>query len=210
MRLNTASDIFRSSLHHNATTPCSAFGTDVDDPVGRLDHIEIMLDHNHGITRFHKALQDLNQLLDVGKVQACCGFVQQIQSSPGRTFPQFSREFHALSFPAGKSWRRLTELHVLQTNIAQRLKQLFDLWKAFEELHPIPNFQVEHISDAVIAKLDLQRFVIESSSLTHRAGDPDIRQKIHFQLGRTMAFTRFAATVFNIETETSLFVASHF
>ena len=169
-----------------------------------------MLDHNHSVARFHEALQHFNQLLDVGKVQPCCGFVQQIQSAPGRSFPQFSREFHALSFTAGKSGRSLPELHVLQTNIAQRLEQLFDLGKAFEELHRIPNFQVEHIRDAMIAKLHFQRFVIESSPFTHRAGDPDIRQKIHFQLSRTVAFTRFATTVFNIEAETSLFVAPQF
>jgi hypothetical protein len=41
----------------------AAFGTDVDDPVGGLDHFEIVLDHHHGVALLDQLVQHLTQRL---------------------------------------------------------------------------------------------------------------------------------------------------
>jgi hypothetical protein len=39
-------------------SPLSALRSQVDDPVGRLDYVEFMFDHYHGVTQVAQALQD--------------------------------------------------------------------------------------------------------------------------------------------------------
>ena len=40
-------DFFRRALDHDRTAARTAFGTEVDDPVDGLDHVQIVLDHQH-------------------------------------------------------------------------------------------------------------------------------------------------------------------
>src|SRR5262245_9230650 len=47
----------------------AALGPEVDDPVGLLDHVEVVLDHEHGVPGVDEALQHLEQLLDVGEME---------------------------------------------------------------------------------------------------------------------------------------------
>ena len=47
----------------------TALGSEIDDPVGRLDDIEIVLDYHHGITLVAQSLQNEQQLRDIVKMQ---------------------------------------------------------------------------------------------------------------------------------------------
>ena len=50
----------------------------VDHPVGGLDDVQVVFDHQHGVARVGEALQDVEQLLDVGEVQAGGRLVQDV------------------------------------------------------------------------------------------------------------------------------------
>ncbi len=45
-------------------------GPEVDDPVGRLDDVEVVLDDEDGVAAVDEPMEDLEQLLDVGEVEA--------------------------------------------------------------------------------------------------------------------------------------------
>ena len=51
-----------------ATTP-STLGArprpQIDDPIGRLDHFQIVLDNEHGTAGIHQAAQDMKEFLYV-------------------------------------------------------------------------------------------------------------------------------------------------
>ena len=53
-----------------------------------------------------------------------------------------------------------------------------------------------------------QRRVIATMALAHRAGDPDVGQKIHFQLGRAVALAGLAAAAADVEAEPARLVAA--
>jgi hypothetical protein len=57
----------------------SALRPQVDDPIRRLDDVEVVLDHDHGVALVAEAVQDVEQMLDVVKVQADSGFVEDIE-----------------------------------------------------------------------------------------------------------------------------------
>ncbi|MBN8999180.1 MAG: hypothetical protein J0H54_07235, partial [Rhizobiales bacterium] len=48
----------------------AAFRAEIDDPVGRLDDLEIVLDHDHAVALVDQRMQHLEQLGDVVEVQA--------------------------------------------------------------------------------------------------------------------------------------------
>jgi len=48
--IGVSSRFIRSSRHHDLITLVAPFGSEVDDPVGATDHIEVVLNH-------HKAAQ---------------------------------------------------------------------------------------------------------------------------------------------------------
>ena len=62
----------------------AALGAEVDDPVGLLDHVEVVLDHEHRVARVHQPLQHLEQLLDVGEVEAGRRLVEDVERPPSR------------------------------------------------------------------------------------------------------------------------------
>ena len=76
-------DGFGRAGDHDLPSPISAFRPEVDDPVGGLDHVEVVLDDDHRVARVDQAVENLEQLLDVGKVQAGRRLVEQVNSLAG-------------------------------------------------------------------------------------------------------------------------------
>ena len=54
-------------------TCLAAFGAEIDDPVGLLDHVEVVLDHQHRVPGVDEPLEHFEQLLDVGEMEPVVG-----------------------------------------------------------------------------------------------------------------------------------------
>src|SRR3546814_43206 len=94
-----SSDVCSSDLDDLAALD-SAFGAKVDDPVGGLDDVEVMLDHHHGIALFHQRVEHLQQLADVFEVEAGGGFVQYVERVAGGAAAEFLGKLHPLRLAA--------------------------------------------------------------------------------------------------------------
>ena len=105
-------DVLRCPLcdHHAAARP--ALGTHVNDPVRRLDHVEIVLDDDDRIALVDKAIDDAEQLADVLEMQPGGWLVEDVHRATGRPLLQFGRQLHTLRLSAGQRRRRLTQPHV--------------------------------------------------------------------------------------------------
>ena len=57
-----AQDLLGRAARHHLAALLAAFRTHVDDPVGRLDHVQLMLDHHHRVAQIHQPLQHVQQL----------------------------------------------------------------------------------------------------------------------------------------------------
>jgi hypothetical protein len=80
--------------------PVAALGSQVDQPVGDLDDVEVVLDDQDRVAGIHQALQHFDQLVDVGGVQAHRRLIQHIQRPPGGAAGELLRELDALGFAA--------------------------------------------------------------------------------------------------------------
>src|SRR6202035_706061 len=95
----------------------AAVGAEVDDVVGGLDDVEVVLDDDDGVPAVHQAAQHAEQLADVLEVQAGGGLVQHVDGPAGGPALQFGRELDPLGFPAGQGGRGLAEADVTQADV---------------------------------------------------------------------------------------------
>jgi hypothetical protein len=70
VRAFVARELFRRPLRDQLPAAASTFRTEIDDPIGLGDQIQIVLDHNHRMTSIHQALQHLHQPPHVRHVQS--------------------------------------------------------------------------------------------------------------------------------------------
>src|SRR5690606_39751666 len=76
-------DVFGRSGGDDGTAPMAALGPEVDDPVGGLDHVQVVLDHHHRVAVVAQPVQHGQQVLDVMEVQAGRGLVEDVQGAAG-------------------------------------------------------------------------------------------------------------------------------
>ena len=77
----------------------AAFRPQIDDPVGGLDHVQVMLDDHDGVALIAQLMQHRQQLLDIGEVQAGGRFVEDIQRLAGAALRQLARQRRCASPP---------------------------------------------------------------------------------------------------------------
>ncbi len=126
--------LFGSPFCNHATAVVPPFGPQVDNPVCRLDDIEIVLDDDDRVTGIHQPVQDLQQFLHVGDMQADRWLVQDVESAAGGAPRQFLRQLDALRLAAAQRRRRLPEMDVTQADIPQSLELALDTRNILKEL----------------------------------------------------------------------------
>src|SRR5579859_2555461 len=85
-------DLLGRALGDDLAAGLAAFGAEVDDVVGRLHDVEVVLDDDDRVPRVDEAVQDLEELLDVGEVEAGRRLVEDVQRPAGRAPRQLGRE----------------------------------------------------------------------------------------------------------------------
>ena len=83
-------DLLGRALRDDAAAAFAAFGAEVDDPVGLLDHVEVVLDDQDGVAEVGEAIQDVEQFFYVVEVQAGGGLVQNVERAAGLAARKFA------------------------------------------------------------------------------------------------------------------------
>src|SRR5207245_8898046 len=95
-----ARDLLGRAGGDNFAAAIAALRPQIDDPVGVADDVEVVLDHHDGVAGLHQAVEDLEELLNIGEVQAGGGLVQNVEGPPGRPLRELAGELHPLRFAA--------------------------------------------------------------------------------------------------------------
>src|SRR3546814_481880 len=82
-------DLFRRPDGNDFAAARAAFRTDIDDPVGRLDDFQIVLDDDDGISLAHQFVEHFQKLGDIVEMQARRRLVEDIEGAARRTLRQF-------------------------------------------------------------------------------------------------------------------------
>src|SRR5580658_5587444 len=203
-----AGDLFGRALRDDAAAAFATLGTEVDEPVGLFDDVEMVLDDEHGVAERDEALEDVEKFADVIEVQTGGGFVEDVERAAGLALGKFAREFDALGFAAGKRGGGLAERDVAEADFDERRKLLLNLRNIFEELQRVRRGKVQNVTDGVTFIADGQRFGIVALAAADFAHHVDVGQEIHFDTAQAIALAGFAAAAFDVEAEAAGAIAA--
>ncbi len=90
--------LLRGPGDYHVSTFIAAFGPEVDDMIGALDHVHIMLDHYQGIPLFQQPFEGGKELVDIREVQPRGGLVED-KERPGLSHSYMLGELQPLCLP---------------------------------------------------------------------------------------------------------------
>jgi len=70
-------------LGNDLAAGVAAFGAKVDDPVGGGDDVKVVFDDDDGVGLIDEALEQADEVADIGGVQAGGGFVENVEGAGG-------------------------------------------------------------------------------------------------------------------------------
>ena len=174
--------LFRRTLGHDFTACTAALRAKIDNMIGALDQVEVVLNDNDRIARVHQLLQHLDQAVYVCDVQAGSRLVEDIHGLAGAAAGQLVCQLHALGFAAGKGGGALAQCYIAKAHVQQGLQFAGNLRLIGKEDHRFLHRHVQHIGDGLFLILHFQRFTVVACTLAHFAGHVHIRKKVHFDL----------------------------
>ena len=173
--------------------PPSPPSAQIDDPVGGLDHVEIVLDDDHGIAFVYQSLQHEQQFAHVLEVQARGRFVEDIHCLAGGPALQLGGELDALRLSAGQRGRGLPEANIPQSDLHERVEVAGDRRVSLEERGGLLDRHIKHVGDGLAVVFDLQGFAVVPLAVAFLAFDVHVGQEVHLDLERAVAVARLAA-----------------
>ena len=107
-------DLLGRALGDDQAAAVAALGAHVDDPVGVLDDVEVVLDDDDGVALVDQPLQHLEQLADVLEVQTGRRLVEDVDGAAGGPLLQLGGQLDALRLTTGERGRGLAEPDVAE------------------------------------------------------------------------------------------------
>ena len=166
-----------------------------------------MLDDHHGVPRLHQPLEDLDELVDVGAVEAGGGFVQNIDGLAGGPLGQLRGQLDPLGLAAGQLGGGLAQLHIAQAYLLQSFQAVVDPGQVLKEGQGLVHRHLQHFVDVLALVLDLQGLPVVPPPLAHLTGDIDVGQKVHLDLDEAVAGAGLAPAAPGVEGKPSRAVA---
>ena len=114
--LGVTSDLFGRSRSDNAAAPFAALRTEVNQPVGGLDDVEIVFDQKHGSAALDQFSKGRKQLLNIIEMQPGRGFVEDIKDARIFLASKMRGKFQPLCFSPGKRRSGLPEAQIAETD----------------------------------------------------------------------------------------------
>ena len=111
-------------------------GAHVDDVIGAVDRLFVVLDDDHGVADVAQMLQGVEETAVVALMQADGRLVEDI-GHPDESRPDLAREPDALCLPAGERLRGTVEGEVVEPHVDEELEPLGNLLEnAARDLRP--------------------------------------------------------------------------
>ena len=180
--------------------------------VGALDHVQIVLDDDHGVAVADELVERFHQRVDVVEVQTRRRLVENEQRVALPFSAQIVGQFHALVLTARQRGRRLSQLDVAQSHVLQGLEASHDLVLIIgialvKELDCLVHRHVQHVADGAVAEGHVQRVAREAFAVASLAGERDVGHELHLDGDGAFAFAFLAAPAGRVEREEAGVVA---
>ena len=113
-----------------------------------------------------------------------------------------------MSFATRESCCWLTELDIAETDFLNCFQLWGDAWDICEKFNSFVNCHIKNFGNIFAFVFDFESFVIITLAVTIGAGDVDVGEEVHFDFVDAVALAMLATTAFDVERETTSFVAA--
>ena len=102
---------------NDSSTVFASPRSQVNNVIGVLDDLHIMLNDGDRVALVDEGLEDLCQLLDISQVQAGRRFIEDVEGGAARRLGQFLRQFDSLGLAPGKGRTWLPQPQVSEADV---------------------------------------------------------------------------------------------
>ncbi len=93
----------------------------IDDPIGVSDHREVVLDDDYRFTGVNKAVEQIQQVVDIGEVESGCGLIENVDAAFLR---HVDGQLEPLALPARQGVEGLADAEVSETDLGEQVKDV--------------------------------------------------------------------------------------
>ena len=169
---------------------------EVDDPVGVRHHGLVVLDHDDRLAGVDQAVEQAEQLLDVGEVQARGGLVEDVDAA---LLAEVGGELDALPLAARQRGERLAEGEVAEPDVGEPLEDPVRRGQVrvavAEERQRLRHGHREHLADVPAAERVVEHLGLEPAALARLARHRDPRHHREVGVDHAGAVARGARTL---------------
>jgi hypothetical protein len=218
MGCGVGGDLFGGAGGYDLAAAAAALRAHVDDPVGRFDDVQVVLDDEEGAAAFDEFAEGCEEFGYVVEVEAGgglvedvegaaaglgCGFVGGAAVGDGSRGGEVGGEFDALGFAARERGGGLSETDVAEADLVEDVKLVDDLWVAGEVDECLLDGHVEDVVDVLAFVADVEDGGFVACSVTFFAGEFDVGEELHLDGDGAVAFADVAAAAGDVEGEVS-------
>ena len=146
-------DLLRRAGGDDRPAVFPAFRAEVDDVVGRLDDVEVVLDDEQRVPGFEQLPERRQQLRDVVEVQAGGRLVEDVEQALAAVRRQVRGNLDPLRLSARQRRRRLAEPQIAEADLVEHLQPAQHFRRAAEEGQRLADREVEHLVNRAAAVL---------------------------------------------------------
>src|SRR5712691_1097921 len=203
VRVRVSRDLLRRSRGDDPPALRPAFRTEVYDPVGGLNDVEVVLDDQNRCPAVNQLAERGEELLNVVEVKTGCGFVEDIQDTLVCLRGEMRGKLQALRLAAGKCRRGLPQAQVAQTHLFENSQLRSDLWNSRKKCQSLANRELQHLMNVLFPVAHFEHAAFKARPAAFFADQFDVRQELHFYRHDAFALACFAAAAGNVERKMS-------
>ena len=149
MRFRALDQIIRSPFKHDPAAGISPFRAEIDDPIGRLDHIQVVLDDHQGISGTDELVECGEQFADIVEMQPGGRFIKNIQRVFGARAGNKGGQLDSLGFASGEGSGGLSEAQVPQPDFLEQRAVCGSAQLAGKKLDRFMDGQIQHLGNVL-------------------------------------------------------------
>src|SRR5262249_35096130 len=161
-------------LGHELAASGAALGPEVEDPVGALDHVEMVLYDEHRVAGVDETLQNTEKPPDIVEMEPGGGLVEDVEEVPTQPGAELSGDLEALRLAARQGRGGLAQAEIAEPDVLEDPESPRQAGCGRKETDSLVHRHLKHLADVAPLVRDLPDVRTVASPLALTTRDVDV------------------------------------